>query len=337
VTAGASSSLRHALVLTAGLGTRLQPLTFVRAKPAIPLGGEPLIRRIVRWLVHHDVTELVLNLHYKPESIAGVLGDGADLGARVRYSWEQPDVLGSAGGPRLAAPLVGVDQFLIVNGDTLTDLDLSRLVSTHRASDALVTLALVPNTQPEQYGGIRLEEDRVVGFVPRGASARGSFHFIGVQMAAACAFETVRTGQAAQSIGGVYDRLMARRPGAIHGYVCDASFWDIGTVADYWRTSLAFGGGADIISRGAGVQTADDAVIRQSIVWDRVQIGRGAVLENCIVTDDVTVHPGDRWTEMILRKGPDGVLATPFAATATASASSASMIGPRTAITGDQA
>src|SRR5215210_2096536 len=95
-------SIRHALVLTAGLGTRLRPLTLVRAKPAIPLAGEPLVRRIVRRLVESGVTELMLNLHYRPETVAAVLGDGSDLGARVRYSWEQPRLLGSAGGPRLA-------------------------------------------------------------------------------------------------------------------------------------------------------------------------------------------------------------------------------------------
>src|SRR5215217_7432288 len=144
---------RHALVLTAGLGTRLRPLTDVRAKPAIPVAGEPMIRRIVAWLTAQGVDDLVLNLHHRPETITAVLGDGRDLGARVRYSWEQPRVLGSAGGPRLARPIVGAASFLIVNGDTLTDVDLRRIVDTHAASGALVTLALVPNREFLRYGG----------------------------------------------------------------------------------------------------------------------------------------------------------------------------------------
>ena len=114
--------LRHALVLTAGLGTRLRPLTLVRAKPAIPVAGEPLVRRIVRWLAANGVTDVVLNLHYLPATLTAVVGDGSDLGARVRYSWEQPQVLGSAGGPRQALPILGADAFLIVNGDTLSEL-----------------------------------------------------------------------------------------------------------------------------------------------------------------------------------------------------------------------
>src|SRR5262249_12811551 len=91
-----------ALVLTAGLGTRLRPLTTARAKPAIPVAGEPMIRRIIAWLVRHGVRDLVLNLHHLPASLTAIVGDGSDLAARVRYSWEQPIVLGSAGGPRLA-------------------------------------------------------------------------------------------------------------------------------------------------------------------------------------------------------------------------------------------
>ena len=127
-------SLPHALVLAAGLGTRLRPLTTVRAKPAIPVAGDPIVRRIARWLAGSGVTELVVNLHHRPETIARVLGDGSDLGARVRYSWEQPVVLGSAGGPRLALPMLEADTFFIVNGDTLTDVDLGQLAAAHDAS-----------------------------------------------------------------------------------------------------------------------------------------------------------------------------------------------------------
>ena len=166
---------RSALILTAGLGTRLRPLTDVRAKPAIPVAGEPMIRRIVGWLAGHGVDDLVLNLHHRPETIAAAVGDGSDLGARVRYSWEQPIVLGSAGGPRQALPIVGADTFFLINGDTLTDVDLDALSDAHQSTGARVTLALVPNRQPHRYGGVRLDADRrVIGFAPRGAAAEGT-------------------------------------------------------------------------------------------------------------------------------------------------------------------
>jgi mannose-1-phosphate guanylyltransferase len=233
--------IRHALILTAGLGTRLRPLTDARAKAAIPVAGEPIVRRIIRWLVSQGVTELVLNLHHRPETITAVVGDGSDLGARVRYSWEQPTILGSAGGPRLALPLIGVDTFFIVNGDTLTDLDLGGLADAHARSGALITLALVPNHAFDRYGGVLLADaGHVTGFVGRGPAAKGSYHYIGVQAAHRDAFGAIRAGDAAQSIGGIYDSLMTSRPGSVRGFVSNASFWDIGTVDDYRRTDSAF-------------------------------------------------------------------------------------------------
>src|SRR5262245_11793836 len=98
--------IAHALVLTAGLGTRLRPLTDVRAKPAVPVAGVPIVTRILRWLAGQHVTEIALNLHHLPQTLSARVGDGSDLGLHVRYSWEQPEALGSAGGPRRALPIM---------------------------------------------------------------------------------------------------------------------------------------------------------------------------------------------------------------------------------------
>jgi mannose-1-phosphate guanylyltransferase len=301
--------IRHALVLTAGLGTRLRPLTDVRAKPAIPVAGQPLIRRIARWLVSQGVDDLVLNLHHRPETLTACLGDGRDLGARVRYSWEQPQILGSAGGPRLARPIVGADTFLIVNGDTLTDVALATLADAHAASGALVTLALVPNREFQRYGGVQLDaEGRVTGFPGRGPAAEGSYHYIGVQVVAGRVFDKVEPGAAARSIGGIYDAWMADRPGAIRGVVSDAAFYDVGTPGDYWRTSLAVAAaeGNPNSSIGSGAQIDTSARITQSILWDDVEVGPGVQLDECIVTDGVAVPAGASHRRAILMRGEDG-------------------------------
>lgn len=304
-----TAPLSHALVLTAGLGTRLRPLTSARAKPAIPLAGVPLVERIIGWLVSHGVTELVLNLHYKPDTIAAIVGNGRHLGASVRYSWEQPAVLGSAGGPRHAAPLLGADAFLIVNGDTLTDLDVRELADAHARSGALVTMAVTPNTAPDRYGGVRLDSrGRVIGFATRGPDAVGSYHFIGVQVAAADAFSAVRPGEIRNSVGDVYNQLLISRPGSIRAHICAAAFWDIGSVGDYWRTSVAFRAGDDrgtLLGLGRDLHIDPTATVRESIVWDRVTVGVDAVLDGCIVTDDVTVPSGAEYRNAILLRGPE--------------------------------
>ena len=301
--------IRHALILTAGLGTRLRPLTDVRAKPAIPVAGQPMIRRIVTWLVSRGVSELVLNLHHRPETLTACLGDGRDLGARIRYSWELPRILGSAGGPRLARPIVGADTFAIVNGDTLTDLDLQPLAEAHEASGALATLALVPNREFMRYGGVQLDGDgRITGFVRRGPGAKGSYHYIGVQVVAGRVFDEVAPGTAASSIGGVYDAWIAARPGAIRGVVSEAAFHDVGTPADYWRTSLAFATaeGQPVCPPGRGSRIGASARVTQSILWDDVEVGPNVQLDGCIVTDRVVVPAGATYQRAILIRGEDG-------------------------------
>ena len=304
------TGLTHALVLTAGIGTRLRPLTEVRAKPAIPVAGEPMIRRITRWLAGHGVPDIVLNLHHRPETISGVVGDGSDLAARVRYSWEQPLVLGTAGGPRHALPLVGAATFLLLNGDVLTDLDLAALAEAHAASGARITMALVPNREPHRYSGVRLDKaGRVIGFAARG-EADGSYHFIGPQIVRSDVFAKLPDGQPASSVGGLYDEMIAADPGAIRGFVCDAGYWDVGTVGDYWSTSWSFAdreGHADVIS-GRHVHIASTARVSRSILWDDIEVSRDAVLDECIVTDGVSVPAGARYRRTILLRGPDGTL-----------------------------
>src|SRR5437868_12242562 len=152
-----------ALVLTAGLGTRLMPLTAARAKAAVPVNGVSLARRVVRWLADQGVTEQILNLHHQPETITRDIGDGSDAGVRVRYSWENP-VLGSAGGPRRALSLLP-QRFYLINGDTLTNLVLEDLLAEHVSRAALVTMALIPNPRPDKYGGVQLDGDGwITGF-----------------------------------------------------------------------------------------------------------------------------------------------------------------------------
>lgn len=301
-----------ALLLCAGLGTRLRPLTLVRSKPAIPVAGEPMVSRIIRGLAAASVRDIVINLHHLPETVASVVGDGSHLGVRVRYSWEQPQVLGSAGGPRQALDIIGADTFLIVNGDTLTDAPVAPLLEAHVRHRALVTLAVVPNTQPHRYGGVLLDARGAVTGVVRAGSTTPSYHFIGVQAASRRAFEGIPARTFANSIGEVYDVLARREPGSVRGHLCEANFWDVGTVADYWDTSRAFRPSA---ATAAPSDPPAAVELHDSILWDRVRFAGACRLERCIVTDDVVVADGVRCADAILMRGPDGKTAVvPFSA-----------------------
>jgi NDP-sugar pyrophosphorylase family protein len=285
-----------ALVLTAGLATRLRPLSFVRAKAALPVGNRAIVQRILQWLARHGVDDAVLNLHHLPHTITRIVGDGATDGLRVRYSWEMP-VLGSAGGPRRALPLLASPAFLIVNGDTLTNVDVAGLVDLHRRSGALVTMAVIPNTEPAKYGGVVADDRGVVAGFTRAGSTERSFHFIGVQVVEGAAFASLPDNMPAESVKDLYPALIAARPDSIRAFITDSAFFDIGTPRDYFDTCIRFQSREPDGSR----LPAAGSRLEQCIVWDDVHVDPEARLRRCILTDGVRV-PAGLWENMIFRR-----------------------------------
>ena len=317
----------RALVLAAGLGTRLQPLTLARAKAAAPVDGEPLVRRTIRWLAGQGFTDLVVNLHHKPETITAVVGDGSDLGARVRYSWESP-VLGSAGGPRHALPLlltpgspengltgtaVTRRTCLLVNGDTLTSVDLPAMIDQHRRTGADVTMAVIRNPRPDKYGSVLLDEDHAVtGFTRRGTDG---FHFIGPQVVETDVFVDLADGVPAETVLGLYPRLMARRRGSVMGFVSSATFQDIGTPADLLQTSLALAaadGRPDRPRWGRDVRVAPSSRVVRSVLWDNVTVEDGCEIVECVIADNVTIPSGARYHRCAIAATGDTLVAQPL-------------------------
>jgi mannose-1-phosphate guanylyltransferase len=283
-----------ALVLTAGYGTRFRPLSYARAKPAVPVAGLPLICRILGWLSASGLTDAVLNLHYKPETITAVVGDGTALGLRVRYSWEDP-ILGSGGGPRKALPLLGAPRFLIVNGDTLCRIDVAAMLRQHEAKGALVTMALVPNPDPSRYGGVVVDDEgHVLGFSRTGREGNPGLHFVGIQIAEADVFADLPENQPAETIRGIYPALIAHAPSAVQAFIADAAFHDLGTPADYLATSLAAAReeGHTDLSPGARAQIDPSARLVRTAVWDDVTIEAGCRLTDCVVADGVRLQAG---------------------------------------------
>jgi NDP-sugar pyrophosphorylase family protein len=295
----ARTPLPVALVLAAGLGTRARPLSWLRAKPALPVAGTPLIGHILRWLARHGVGDAIVNLHHRPETVAAAVGDGSRFGVRVRYSWEQP-LLGSGGGPARAFSLVDGDELLVVNGDTLTDLDPAALYEAHAASDALVTMALVENPRPGQYGGVQIGSSGAVErFTPRTHVPAG-WHFVGVQVVRRAAFAGVPDDQPSESVTGIYPALIARRAGSVRGWIGAARFDDIGTPAAYLDTCLRMSGGdwAALVEDRARV--APGARLSNTICWTGAAIESDAALESCIVCSGACVPRGSRYHRAVL-------------------------------------
>lgn len=148
------------MILAAGKGTRLYPMTEAMAKPMVPVGGRPVLEHTLCWLRDHGIRQVAINLHHRPESVRGHFGDGARLGVEIRYS-EEPALLGTAGGVKRLEAFFE-DPFLVVYGDVLTDLDLGALVAAHesRGADAHATLAVDRRADAAQGGVAELDAER---------------------------------------------------------------------------------------------------------------------------------------------------------------------------------
>ena len=148
----------RAMVLAAGLGTRLRPLTYEITKPMVPVLDRPVMAHILDLLDRHSFEETIANLHYFPDSIREHFGE------RVTYRFE-PELLGTAGGVRACAEFFGEDPFLVISGDALTDIDLTALAARHRQTGGIATLAVkkVPDTR--EFGVVLHDrEGRITGF-----------------------------------------------------------------------------------------------------------------------------------------------------------------------------
>src|SRR5665213_2280522 len=150
----------QAVILVGGEGTRLRPLTSTVPKPVVPLVDRPFISFMLEWLKGHGIDDVIMSCGFLATSVRNVLGDGSGLGIRLRFV-EEPDPRGTAGALKFAESMLD-ERFLMLNGDVLTDIDLTVQIAQHERTGARATLALVPVEDPTAYGLVQLEEDRSV-------------------------------------------------------------------------------------------------------------------------------------------------------------------------------
>jgi mannose-1-phosphate guanylyltransferase len=150
----------QAVILVGGEGTRLRPLTSTVPKPVVPLVDRPLIAYMLDWLKRHGVDDVIMSCGFLATSMRNVLGDGSAAGVRLRFV-EEPEPLGTAGALKFAEPMLD-ERFLMLNGDVLTDIDLTAQVAQHERTGAKATLALVAVPDPTNYGLVRIDADHAV-------------------------------------------------------------------------------------------------------------------------------------------------------------------------------
>jgi NDP-sugar pyrophosphorylase family protein len=218
-----------AMVMAAGLGTRLRPLTDFLPKPMMPVANRPVLHHLLNLLRRHEVSEVGINLHVAPEMIQGYFGDGSELGMSIRWSHE-PELLGTAGGTKKLVDFWGDETILVTSGDGLHDIDVTALLGHHRRSAALATLAVKPVQDPSSYGVVILDRDtRIRGFQekPTRDEARSDLANCGVYVIEPALLERIPTGTFVDFGQDIWPMLVAANE-PIYAYTTTAYWNDVG-------------------------------------------------------------------------------------------------------------
>jgi NDP-sugar pyrophosphorylase family protein len=299
-----------AVILAAGLGTRLWPLTEDRTKAAIPFLNRPLIAYAVEYLVRYGIREIIVNLHHQPDSIRRALGDGSKFGAGIRYSFEQ-EILGTSGAllPMRGSLMDG--DFLVINGKIVTNIDIEQAIADHQNQNALATLVLRENTAREHFSIVEVDErnriTRFAGFpdvaqsqaavaeggssLAAGATAAASapLMFTGIQILSPRIFDYIPPGCFSHSTIHVYPRAMAAGETVI-GHLSKRDWYEMSTVARYLEASLRLMNQNDGSTvAGSNCCIEHGASVERTVLWDNVAIEAGARVRDCVIGEGVRV------------------------------------------------
>lgn len=286
------------MLLAAGLGTRLRPLTDLRPKPVVPVANKPLGAFAMEHLASCGTTHIVANTHPQPEVVERLLAEACPSGVNLRFSREAT-LLGTGGGLRRARPLFRDESapVIVMNGDTLFAPDLRSALERHRAQGAVATMILRRTPEPERFGAIGIEASgrvRTLLGTPETGEVREQLMFTGVHILAPAAFD-------AMPESGCVIRTAYRRwvdEGALVLGVVDDSPWaDLGTIPEYHRLNLELAGGQfewpGVAPRGRCILPPE---LPTSSRFEHCVIGQGARIDPSVRLSRCVVWPGARVT-----------------------------------------
>jgi mannose-1-phosphate guanylyltransferase len=288
----------RAVVLVGGFGTRLRPLTLTRPKQMLPVLHRPMIEHVVGHLAGHGVDDVVLSLGYRPDAFRHGYPDGRCAGVSLHYAVE-PEPLDTAGAIRFAALDAGIDdRFLVLNGDVLTDLDVTRFVAFHEKAGAEGTIALHKVADPSRYGVVPTDADgRVTAFVEKPPPGQAPTDLInaGTYVLEPSALDRIAGGRRVSVEREVFPAMVA--DGTLYG-LDDESYWiDTGTPQEYIQAQLDMldglrAGDAAAVAIHPSAEVDPAAQVSRSVVGPRTTVAAGARIEGSVLLENVQVGPG---------------------------------------------
>ena len=287
-------NVMKAMILAAGLGTRLRPLTLKRPKALMPVGNRPMIDRVIHYLQKYGVDELMVNAHHHKGQLVSHLDGGRPFGLPIQVKVE-PRILGTGGGIQNTEGFWDDSPFIVINSDILTDIDLARALKAHQAAGSLATLIL---HEYERFNQVRINEDReIVDIAPE--PGPGRLAFTGIHIIEPALLSHIPKGQFSHIIDTYLKLIHEGHP--IRAYVSHGHYWrDVGTIRSYLLANqetlrgnrLLSGPGCrihpsavvkDWAVMGPGTVLAAESVVGRSVLWENVIVRRGIRVMDSVV------------------------------------------------------
>ncbi len=306
----------RAMILAAGVGSRLDPLTRNVPKPLVPIVNRPVMEYLILLLKKHGIVDIAINLHYLGPQIAKYFGDGSRWGVNLHWSHEDK-LWGDAGSVKRIQEFFGEETFLVIGGDDLTDMDLSAVIGTHKEKGGIATLALSIVDDPSEYGIVQLDENaRITRFLekPKGEVFSRTAN-TGVYIFEPSVFDLI-PAHTFFLFGKELFPLIMEQGLPMYGHVTKAYWKDVGNLKIYRQTQLDILEGAvevdlplkltgEQVWQGEGVQIDPTAEIGTLVaIGNNVTIGAGAKIgDKTIIADNCRIEAGATVNASILWEG----------------------------------
>lgn len=267
-----------AMILAAGVGSRLHPLTHTIPKPLVPVVNKPVMEHIIGLLREHGFTDIIVNVYYLADQIKGYFGDGSRFGVRITYS-EEDQLWGDAGSVKRCEDFFGNETFLVIGGDDLSDIDLTRFLEHHRQKGALASIALSLVDDPAEFGIVLMsEEGRITRFLekPRGEVIFSNTANTGIYLFEPEVLELIPRNTF-YLFGRTFFPLMLEQRRPIHGYLTAGYWTDVGSLPMYLK--------AHKDAMEGRVRLSFPSPERRKFQWiaDTAEIADGAIVEYPVV------------------------------------------------------
>ncbi|MCX6054718.1 MAG: sugar phosphate nucleotidyltransferase [Chloroflexi bacterium] len=295
-----------AMILAAGVGTRLSPLTLFMPKPMVPICNKPVMEHIIDLLAQHEIKTVVANLHYLPDQIERYFGNGQRWGVNLTYSLEK-DLLGTAGAVKRVADIFE-ESFFVLMGDAITDLDLTDMMKFHRQNKAKVTLALHPIEDPSCFGVVQVDKKgRILGFQdrPKAGEERSNLANMGVYIVEPEILDLIPANNAFDFEHQLFPQLLEKEV-LLYGYRSECFWSDVGNFSEYRAAQTAMLQGKITTAIVPGRRVAENhwqgrnvnihanaRLVPPVLIGDHCQIEDNAIIgPNSVIGNNVIVAEG---------------------------------------------